>query len=37
MFDMNLAPLLKDNTSFTTSVNLFLTYTPFYMANVIFR
>ena len=37
MFDMNLAPLLKDQASFHQSVSLFLSHTPFYMANVIFR
>jgi hypothetical protein len=37
MFDLNLAPLLKDQASFQQSANLFLTHTPFYMANVIFR
>ena len=37
MFDMNLAPLLKDHTTFSISASLFLTHAPFYMANVVFR
>ena len=37
MFDMNLSALLKDQASFSNSANLLLTYSPFYMANIIFR
>ena len=37
MFDMNLVAVLKDQASFSTSANLLLTYSPFYLANIIFR
>ena len=36
MYDMNLGPLMKDQTTWA-SANLLLSKTPFYMANVIFR
>ena len=36
MYDMNLGPLTKDQTTWA-SANLLLSKTPFYMANVIFR
>ena len=37
MFDMNLAPLLKDHATSSITVSLLLSQTPFYMANVVFR
>ena len=37
MFDMNLFALMKDQASFYTSANLILIYSPFYLANIIFR
>ena len=36
MYDMNLGPLMKDQSAYTSS-SLLLSKTPFYMANVIFR
>ena len=36
MYDMNLGPLMKDQSTYTSSM-LLLSKTPFYMANVIFR
>ena len=36
MYDMNLGPLMKDQSVYTSST-LLLSKTPFYMANVIFR
>ena len=37
MFDMNLVALMKDQASFYTSANLLLSYSPFYLANIILR
>ena len=37
MFDMNLVTLMKDKASFYNSANLLLTYSPLYLANIIFR